>query len=137
MTLPELPALLRYEINSAAYSIAADPDGDFCGIESVRARESILVAEIERLRAHADAFAEVMACIHGDGGHYLAEHGAAKAAEDAAAKVSALRAEVKAMRAGLVPRGYVMVGEPALREWGKLDEVRSLCAFPIDAARKA
>ena len=90
MTMPELPPL--YHVWRARSSVAVTK-------ESVEARERILVTEIERLRAHASALAEVMAMIHGDGGHYLAKHGPTKAAEDAAKKHAKLRAECEAMRA--------------------------------------
>ena len=91
MTTPELPPLDLHCESGRAHA-AYTP-------ESVEARERILVTEIERLRAHASALAEVMAMIHGDGGHYLAKHGPTKAAEDAAKKHAKLRAECEAMRA--------------------------------------
>ena len=30
-----------------------------------------------------------------------------------------------------VPKGYALISEEALREWGKLEEVREMCAYPI------
>ncbi len=40
-------------------------------------------------------FREVMACMHGDGGHYLSQHGPKKAADDALAKYYGLIQQVE------------------------------------------
>ena len=63
MTMPELPPLRRYDLCLRGYenSMKRADDGDYCDNDDREARESILVAEIERLRAHASALAEVMA----------------------------------------------------------------------------
>ncbi|MGL6289276.1 MAG: hypothetical protein ACRC2H_01150 [Silanimonas sp.] len=53
MTLPELPALRQFDIGKqGAYN---DSEGPYCDVQEVEARERILVAEIERLRAEASA----------------------------------------------------------------------------------
>lgn len=49
--------------------------------------------EVDALKEPARLFGELMAVMHGDGGHYLAEHGAQKSYDDAVAKHHALRAE--------------------------------------------
>lgn len=51
-----------------------------------------------------EAVGELLAIIHGDGGHYQAEHGVEKAAQDAIAKVNALR-QVVAQRISTVQEG--------------------------------
>ena len=130
MTPPELPPLDLHCESGRAHA-AYTP-------ESVEARESILVAEIERLRAHASALAEVMAMIHGDGGHYLAKHGAHKAAEDAAKKHATLCAEVEAMRAELCNIAYADTStwESDMRDQFK-PWAQSRARSAIDAARGA
>ena len=35
-----------------------------------------------------------------------------------------------------VPEGYALVSIDALRAWGRLDEVRDACRYPLAAARK-
>jgi len=62
--------------------------------------------EIEQLRAERDALLaqvqagrDLMAIVHRDGGHYCAQHGDRKAADDAITLVCELRAERNALRA--------------------------------------
>ena len=54
---------------------------------------AMLEARIAELEPSDKWFGEVMAMLHGDGGHYVAKHGAEKAALDAVAKYHALLAE--------------------------------------------
>ena len=66
-------------------------------------------------------FQEVMAAMHGDGGHYLAEHGPKKAADDAIAKWYAVRRELAEAR-GLLDR---WLNEPGRN----LETIRATTAF--------
>lgn len=34
------------------------------------------------------------------------------------------------------PRGYALISEEALREWGKLEEVREMCVYPVRRLHK-
>lgn len=54
---------------------------------------AMLEARIAELEPSDKWLGEVMAMLHGDGGHYVAKHGAEKAALDAVAKYHALLAE--------------------------------------------
>jgi hypothetical protein len=54
--------------------------------------------QIEKLEPASKWFGEVMAMLHGDGGHYLAKHGPEKAALDAVARFRELDAERDAER---------------------------------------
>lgn len=53
--------------------------------------------EGEAMRAKLTGLGDLLAVIHRDGGHYQAEHGTAKAIEDAIAAVHSLRAQVCAV----------------------------------------
>ena len=46
-----------------------------------------------------------------------------------------VRALKQAPPAAVVPDGYALIGIDALRAWGKLDEVRDACRYPIAAAQ--
>ena len=167
MTTPELPALPNqpraYRIDGCIY---VDSE-TFIEFDNARkTRESILVAEIERLRAlwmaaeeraahaeeaalshaekierlraHASALAEVMAMIHGDGGHYLAKHGPTKAAEDAAKKHAKLCAEAGAMRAELRSALFNVdtSGDIGPHSWAYV-ELANVARDLVDASRGA
>ena len=58
-------------------------------------------ARIAELEPAAKWFGEVMAIMHGDGGHYVTKHGPEKSALDAVAKYHALLAERDAARSSL------------------------------------
>ena len=136
MNLPELPALMRFNLNRGV--IREHEHGTLCWHGQHAERESILVAEIERLRAHASALAEVMAMIHGDGGHYLAKHGPTKAAEDAAKKHAKLCAEVEAMRAELRSALFNVdtSGDIGPHSWAYV-ELANVARDLVDASRGA
>lgn len=61
-----------------------------------------LIAKVERAEAGRDEsrrhLGELLAVIHRDGGQYQAEHGAAKATQDALSKLSSLRCELYDLR---------------------------------------
>lgn len=52
--------------------------------------------ENEQLRSHARAVSNLLAIIHGDGGHYEGKHGTVKACKDAEGVVSDLRLKLDA-----------------------------------------
>lgn len=67
------------------------------------AKERVRVVNIEpvlhenaRLRSHARAASNLLAIIHGDGGHYEGKHGTVKACKDAEGVVSELRLKLDA-----------------------------------------
>lgn len=47
------------------------------------------------------------------------------------------RAILALRTAGAVPEGYALIGVDALRSWGKLEEVRAACVYPITTAPPA
>jgi hypothetical protein len=53
----------------------------------------------EPIEEQAHQFRELMATMHGDGGHYLGRHGAKKAADDAIAKWYAMMRKVEQLEA--------------------------------------
>ena len=98
-------------------------DGIACRDEEIQHQKE----KIERLRREATdptdsdskawQFQEVMAVLHGDGGHYLAEHGAKKAADDAIDKHYAIRAEIERLCAeNAALRARLAEAERLLRE---------------------
>lgn len=62
----------------------------------------INVTNEEDPSSEAYQFRELMAIMHGDGGQYLARHGAVKAAEDAIAKWYALLRKVEKLEAEIL-----------------------------------
>jgi len=82
-------------------------------LEDVSNRVERIAAELEAVCESASvklsmldadvAVGELLAVIHGDGGHYQAEHGTAKAAKDAEAKVLADRTALTEAREQLRP----------------------------------
>ena len=67
MTLPELPPLRRYDLCLRGYenTMKRADDGDYCDNDDREARESILLAEIERLRAEVEAMRGALLAIFG------------------------------------------------------------------------
>lgn len=53
--------------------------------------------------------------------------------EAAAERLVALAASQAPVPAHAVPPGYALIHEDALRAWGKLDEVRAACVYPVAA----
>ena len=110
--------LTRYALESYVqgrherHEMTADPGGKWYAKDEADARirhfqDEALCAEeaamthaqrIAELEPSAKWFGEVMAILHGDGGHYVAKHGAEKAALDAVAKYHALHAELERLR---------------------------------------
>jgi hypothetical protein len=97
-------------LSSKAVYLADEADARIAELEAlVRLQGDAIEAEakcrewaqkrIAELEPSAKWFGEVMAILHGDGGHYLAKHGAEKAALDAVDKYHALVAERGAARA--------------------------------------
>ena len=56
-----------------------------------------LISITDKMRARITGLGDLLAVIHRDGGHYQAEHGTAKAIENAIAAVHSLRAQVCAV----------------------------------------
>jgi hypothetical protein len=84
-----------YRASEADARIRHHQDEALCAEEAAMTHAQ----RIAELEPSAKWFGEVMAMLHGDGGHYLAKHGAEKAALDAVAKYHALVAEREAARA--------------------------------------
>lgn len=62
VTLPELPPIRRYDIGftrGGETTLLSAKYGDYCDNDDREARERILVAEIERLRAECEAIVEL------------------------------------------------------------------------------
>ena len=55
------------------------------------------LAAQEKVKANNQCVGDLLAVIHGDGGHYLAEHGLEKACKDAEKEVVSLRMSVSAL----------------------------------------
>lgn len=106
---------IDYDISEAARKIALHCNRGYADASDFRAvakayAARLVAAETERDALRREAtdpadpeskawqFQEVMAVIHGDGGHCLAQHGPRKAADDAIAMIYALRAEVETLR---------------------------------------
>ena len=60
-----------------------------------------LEKEVKQLKAENQSFGNVLAIIHGDGGHYITKHGHEKASQDAIAKISKVRDERDKYKAAL------------------------------------
>jgi hypothetical protein len=84
-----------YGASEADARIRHFQDEELCAEEAAMTHAQ----RIAELEPSAKWFGEVMAMLHGDGGHYLAKHGAEKAALDAVDKYHALVAERDAARA--------------------------------------
>ena len=134
MTLPELPALLRFNLNRGV--IREHEHGTLCWYGQHAERESILVAEIERLRALWMAAEE-------RAGH------AEEAALSHAEKIERLRAEREALQADAEKyrwlaskarkdTAYDRYGDGAAWSIGFFaDDSRHTLSEAIDAARGA
>jgi hypothetical protein len=88
---------------------------------------------IAELEPPAKWFGEVMAILHGDGGHYLARHGAEKAALDAVDKYHALVAEREAARAD-AERYWGACNYALAAHYGRLSPMHNHWAAVIEKA---
>lgn len=77
---------------------------DLLGVQDLLWSDGIVAAalaaqdKVYPLKASHDCMGELLAVIHGDGGHYLQEHGMEKACKDAEKVVTNLRMDVAAWK---------------------------------------
>ncbi len=77
---------------------------DLLGLQDVLWKHGMKIALIAaqkkllKMQSDTDCMGELLAVIHGDGGHYMIEHGMEKACKDAEKVVTDLRMDVAAWR---------------------------------------
>jgi hypothetical protein len=110
-----IPALDSFDVVKMVRGLATECAKWKAGFEEFRSRNTDLMMHLfeaqeqvravnidpvlyenERLRSHARAVSNLLAIIHGDGGHYEGKHGTVKACRDAEGVVSDLRLKLDA-----------------------------------------
>lgn len=142
--MSDTPRVDEMEVDNSEFADWGSGPSGFVRVDDARALErelAALRAEVKRFRSQRD---NLLARIHRDGGHYLAEHGEAKALQEADMIVAETYAEVERLRADA--EGAYDAGWCKCAEWAERDDLKADVGSPayvkdrdaaIDAVRTA
>lgn len=106
-------------LNAASWRGEAIPDGVYVLFTDYEAAERKIEQQAARIKELDQHLSNLLAMIHGDGGHYQAEHGTAKAVEGAIQKNAALKVRIGELEA--------RVGELTLQQTIPLSDHMAIC----------